>query len=336
MQTSQRRYLWIAILILAMAVTAAPRFDRHDLGPIKYLTGRTEGHVSAGDSPYYTNYVEYFRGQSTLDETIIPFRYRPVTPFLASLLPVDSAMTSLNIINLLLLYLGLWCMVKLLLHLGFSFDWAAVGGLLYAASFPVLYYGCTGYVDASAIGLITVGTWLVFTERWWQLAVLLAIGAATKEIVVLVVPVAFGYLAVRRGRWFIIPAILSAAFLIPTYLVRTLVTQGDGYYWTPGLETLIHNLRFRAIASSALSFGISGLLSLGLFVYFRKVVNVAGYKHLVPLFFGVGFTVLLLIYSMLTAYTDGRFVWPMITFTIPLGLWVLRDGILAQRRPASE
>jgi hypothetical protein len=49
-------------------------------------------------------------------------------------------------------------------------------------------------------------------------------------------------------------------------------------------------------------------------------------RTIAPLAFGVSLTFLLVGYSMLGAYTDGRFMWPVCVFTIPIALWVIRDG----------
>lgn len=320
------------VLVLSLAMVSFPRFNCQDIGPLKYLTGRNpDGTPSLGDAPQYINYVKYFRGQTTIEETIVPFRYRPLAPFLASFLPVESPMTALNLINLLSLYIGLYFLFRFLRLLGFNIEYAVLGGMMFTVSFPVLYYATTGYVDSAVMGIIMAGTYLVYRDEWLWLMLLVIIGAAVKEVAVLVVPVAFSYLVVHRKRWFAIPAVLIIAFATTTTIIHKVVTTGNEYYWVPELERFSSNMRFRTIASLLLTFGIPGIVSLGFFRYRQRITETAGCMNLVPLFFGIIFTFLLVLFSMLTAYTDGRFMWPIIFYTIPIALWVLRDGILARR-----
>ena len=327
----------IVVLGLSLAFISFPRFDCQDLGPLKYVTGHNpDGSRSIGDAVHYVNYVEYFRGQESIQETIVPFRYRPLVPLLASLIPADSPMTALNLVNLVALYISLLFLFSFLRLLGFSFHYAGLGGLLYTISFPMLYYATTGYVDSVAMAVIIAGTYLVYRERWLSLTLLLMVGAAVKEVVVLVVPIAFGYLLIRRKQWFIIPALLTVSFVAATIIIRKLVSTGDGYYWAPALTTFVGNLRFRALASMALTFGLPGFISLAAFRFRKEITATAGLANLVPLLFGMAFTLLLVMYSMLSAYADGRFVWPITFYTIPLALWVIRDGIsLRQSRTAT-
>ncbi len=341
MTVSLRRKTWILLLAVSLAVTAFPRFNNQDLGPLKSLTGRNAGGTpSLGDAPQYINYVEYFRGEASIDGTVVPFRYRPLAPYIASWLPVHNPMTAINIVNLLSLYIALYFLFRFLRLLGFSFQLAVLGGLMFSVSFPVLYYGTTGCVDAPAMAVIMAGTYLVFREKWVSLLLLIIVGTAIKEMVLLLVPVAFGYLFSRRGRWFLIPAVLTVACAATMIIIRqTVITSGDGYYWIPNIASSLANIRLRAAASIGLTFGIPGVIALGFFRYWSKIISSAGYTNLIPMVCGIaaGFSLVLL--SAFTAYTDGRFLWPGTFYLIPIALWVTRDGLLsgsAELEPQKE
>lgn len=325
MTSNLKKRIWIVTLILSLAVVSYPRFNLQDIGPIKDLVGKKDGVRSMGDAPFYTNYVEFFRGKSTLEFTHAPFSFRPVAPLLASILPVESSMTALNIINLLFLYIGLLYLFRLMRLLGFNFNEASLGCLLYSVSFPMFYYSTTGCIDAVAMGIIAVGTYLVYREKWLYLILVLIVGSAVKEVTILVIPVAFGHLLFHRGRWFVIPALLVVVFVVPTIIVRWLVSDGSVYYWSMTTETLFDNLRFRAIASLVLSFGLTGVLSLGFAARYRNLRTTLDQKQLGGLVFGIAFTLILVVYSMLAAYTDGRFIWPLTIFSMPLALWFIRS-----------
>ena len=326
-----KRYIWIIILILSMTLIASLNFNRRKLGPIKHLYGMKNGEFSLGDSPYYTNYVKYFRGEATVDQITVPFLYRPLVPFLASLLPIQSPMTAINIINLFSLYIALFFLFHLLKSFEFSFNYAILGGFMFSISFPVFYYSTDGCIDTLAICLLTIGTSLIYREKWFYLCVVLILGSAVKEIVILLIPIAFGYLIIQRKCWIIIPTILTIAFLLPMFLIRSFFSEAGTYYWIPNFHTFFGNLRLRAFLSIILSFGVPGILSLGFPIYYKKIQNTFNIKYLFPLYVGIFSTILLVIYSMFSAYADGRFIWPMNIFTIPISLWILRDGILIMR-----
>jgi len=311
-------------LVISVALVAYPRFDRQDASIIKELVGQHNGHALPGDSPYYTNYVEYFRGKAPIDSVILPFRYRPLVPFIASLLPVKSPMTSINIINLLALYITVLYLFLLLRALGFCFNYALCGSFMFTISFPVFYYGTVGCIDPVIICLLTIGTYLIYRSSWPLLVALVTAGGLAKEIIVLLIPVALAYLWVNKREWKLKTLILCIGFVIPIVVVRKIFIETGEFYWIPSLDTFASNIRLRAILSILLTLGIPGLLALGAVVHYRDFKPRLNGTVVVPLLIGILFTLFLVIYSMLTAYTDGRFIWPMVIYTIPFALWEIR------------
>jgi hypothetical protein len=332
---SNTRLIWIAAVVVSLAVVAFPRFDRQDIGFIKDYTGKVDGHSSFGDAVYYMNYVDFFRGKCDIGSVDLPFRYRPLIPFMASVLPIESPITAIDVLNLLALYATLLVLYLLLRHLGFSFELAMTGCLLYSVSFPVFYLSTTGYLEACSMFSIALGSYCIFREKWFLVALLIAAGTLVKEVVVLLVPVAFVYLLAKRigiGKTLALSAIFSAAFFIPTAIIKSVFRESGDFYWIPNVQTLLDNLRPRAVASILMSFGLPGIGAIVFLLGFRRFSKGIDLGSLLPLLSGLLVTLMLLVFAMVTAYADGRFAWPSTIFTIPLTLWVIKSIREGRRR----
>ncbi|MBU1469745.1 MAG: hypothetical protein ABIK83_10080 [Candidatus Zixiibacteriota bacterium] len=325
MHTSGVKTIWIAVLIVTVALVAFPRFDRQDIGPIGKFTGKIDGKPSLGDAVFYMNYVDYFRGNAELEDVELPFRYRPLIPMMASILPIESPMTAINVINVIALYLTIFVLFKLFQKLGFDFGLSLIGCFLYAVSFPVFYMSTTGYLEACSMCLLATGTYLVFCRRWLFLLLTLVAGLFVKEVVVLLIPIAVVYLWINKSGWKTL-LIWSIVFVGAFVFVTAMMKEMFGHYiWIPNVETLLFNLRPRALFSLGLSFGLPGVLAVIFFLRYRRLSARIGSGILLPIFTGILFTLLLVVYSMVTAYADGRYIWPAVVFTIPLSLWVIED-----------
>lgn len=325
MSTSGSRTIWIAVLIITVALVAFPRFDRQDIGPIGKFTGKIDGRPSLGDAIFYISYVDYFRGNAELEDVELPFRYRPLIPMIASVLPVESTMTAINVVNLVALYLTILALFKLFRKLGFRFKFALVGCFLYAVSFPVFYMSTTGYLEACSMCLLAAGVYFIFCRRWYLVLLTLAAGLFVKEVVVLLIPVALAYMWSNKAGWkklSIWAIVYTGAFVFITAMMKEIFGH---YIWVPNVETLMFNLRLRALFSLGLSFGLPGLLAIVFLFKYRRLSARVGQRALLPMLTGILFTLLLIAYSMVTAYTDGRFIWPAVIFTIPLSMWVIED-----------
>jgi hypothetical protein len=295
------------------------------------FTGKVDGKQSYGDALYYMAYVEYFRGEGPLREVPLPFLYRPLIPFVASILPIESSLTALNVVNLGALYITVLFLYLLLRNFGFDFSYALIGCFLYAVSFPVFYMSTTGYLEACAMCMLTVGCYLAFKKRWVLLALAIMVGVSIKEVIAILIPVAIVYSAAigsSRGKIAARSLVLILAFALPTAVLKFAFKGAGDFYWVPNIPTLIDNLRIRALLSLLLTFGLPGLLSILFAVRFRRMYAYVDRRFLLPILTGIMFTLILVMYSMLTAHTDGRFIWPMTIFTIPLSLWVIRHSSL--------
>ncbi|HRR43122.1 MAG TPA: hypothetical protein P5224_01130 [Mesotoga sp.] len=256
--------LLIGFLTVLLVLICLPRFDRRDLGLIGGLT--TDGKAATEqlyDASYYVEYLELFRGipAKTLKA---PFSYRPLVPFLGSLLPFKP-MTSINIVNLAFLFIGLVFLHLTLLFVGVSTKLKFFGDLLYVVSFPVFYYGTIGLVDPAAIGLLFLCLFLVLREKLILLVLALGLGIFAKETVVIIVPFFFGYLLLFKRISLassLSKSIILAVYVFGLMLLIRAISPGTGeYLWKLSADKIAFNLsRPRTYLSIILSFGFLGLL----------------------------------------------------------------------------
>jgi hypothetical protein len=268
------------------------------------------------DSYTYVQYVNYYNGENVESEVTKPYSFRFLVPLLASLLPFDS-FTSLNIICLSTEILGLLFLMKVLALLCFRPKTIFITSFLYAFSFPVFYYGVVGLLDAPAIFLIILGVYLTLRKQLIPLIITMVIAAMANEKAVLLLPFYFFFNMKEIGfkRSFINSTILFIAFVITTLIVRANTINADsGFMWAVSSSSLIDNLtRLRTYISLALTGGIPLLI----FVLTYKNID---FKQSHNFAFGMGaiFVVLMIIYSLTAAYTDGRFAWYLYPFLLPL------------------
>lgn len=334
MEIWKQHILPLTALALCLVLVTLPRFDRQDIG-VRAMTGdarAAEGQVS--DAAYYVAFVEYYRGAEHLSAALgPPFTYRPLVPFIASLLPA-APMTAINLVNEAFLLLALFALYGILADLKLERRLRLLGCALFVFSFPTFYYGAIGYVDPVLIGLLTVGTLAVLKERWALLAVVLLAGIAAKETILLLLPVAAAAMHFRGGRREHKLALLGITVLAIAMIgaLRSTAPFGGSYIWLPSAERLFDNLsRPRAWLSFALTFGIPGVLSLYV-IRFRGADWFAAHRPAIRTL-GVGLLLSfgLFAFSLLSAYADGRFIWPSYPFTIPLAM-LAAQGWLQRRR----
>lgn len=268
------------------------------------------------DSYNYVQYVNYYNGEDVSDEITKPYTYRFLIPLLASLLPFDS-FTSLNLINLSCEILTVLYLMYIFGAMGFSQKVQLFGGLIFAVSFPVFYYGVVGLLDAPAILLITMGIYYVMRGNLIILASLLAIGAMVNEKSILLIPFFFAFtLKEKNVKTSVIQStVLSLVFVITNLVVRKLTINADSQFiWTISLDSLLYNLgRVRTYISLLLTGGVPLALLLYSLPKFKQSENPN-----FALLIGVLMVILMIIYSLTAAYTDGRFMWYIYPFALPL------------------
>lgn len=318
------------ILLVSFVIIVYPRFNGNDIGLIKPFVGGQEG-VRSPDVQNYINYTNYFHGTLPIDSLEAPFSYRPAVPFLASLLPLPP-LTAVVMVNILASLISVVCIYYLLTHHGFHHGLCMIGCLLFIVSFPLMYYSSAGYIDASAICVITTITTAAVTSRYAILPLLFVIGALVKEVTIISFPLVIVYVFYQRkqighGKAAVILCLSIAAFLLTSFLVRSQMTIGHGYLWKPSMQSIQENLvRPKTYISFLLTLGIVGFAGFAQIFYDLKSrvgvplrTFVSEYQY-TPYLAGISASFALSLYAVVSAYADGRFVWTSYPFLIPLAV----------------
>jgi hypothetical protein len=305
-----------------MFLVALPRFNWRDLPqPFNQFVGE-----KPFDVKQYEKYVEYFRGDKNLtNELEGPFSYRPLVPLLASLFPFKP-LTSLNLVNLLFLTLSLIYLIKLQRELGFNEKEIIIGNLIFIFSFPLFYYATSGYIDASLVGIMLISNYYLMTNRYLLFILSFTIGIFIKETIIILLPVSTVYYLLNEKTRikFVKISVPIILYFIIIGVIRNLAPQKEIYVWKPSYEILEYNLlRIKTYITFILSLGIPGLLSS--YIVFTEKRKTVPKEIFYPLLTGILFSILLWLYSLFAAYSDGRQLWTSYVFAIPLTCYLLTN-----------
>lgn len=316
----------LLMLCCLLILFTLPRFN----GGEKILNAITsiKPGESSLDGKIYMHMTSYFRGEAELSQLTPPYTYRPLAPFLAAQLPFD-AKTSVNVLNIIFLMIAIFFLYAILSWFKFDFRLKIIGCLLFIISFPTFYYASVGYIDPVFISLLTIGLYLILRNKWIYLALLIIIGVFVKETVILLLPLMFIYLFQSKKIFKKEALIMILIFFfssIAYYFSRRIIPLNPNLAWVPSKDLLIMNLlRPRTYISFLLSFGIPGVLSLFIFSFRSSVWFKERWKETQVLISGVILALLLSVYSLFSAFTDGRFIWVAYPFAIPLSIIVLDE-----------
>jgi hypothetical protein len=342
-----RKMLPLVMLSILLVIVMLPRFNRRDAG-FSTITGGTHGSFIADDGTryaqpadawFYLEYVKYFRNTPAGDviAPVAPFCRRPLCPLLASLLPFNE-MTSLNIVNIgmLLASLAVLAAVMGLLNVSAFAGYGAL--LLFVFSFPTFYYGAIGYVDPALVFFLSLGVWALITRQRTIFIVCMFIGVFAKEGIALLLPVAAA-VAVQSGfrRRETVTALAGiAGWGMAMALLSFTLGDQRHFVWIPDPERVAGNLlRFRSLFSMMASFGIPGVFGTAFLLQRLRDRNLIAVPCIEILATGFILSLLFCCFGIATVYADGRCLWPMYPFAIPLSaLWL--DRMVATLRITSK
>ncbi len=262
------------------------------------------------DSSYYLDMVEFFSGTLTGSELIAPFCYRPMMPFLASLLPLEVA-TSFALINLLFLVLIGWVIFYTSLKRNPNPSIAFLTTLVFIVSLLYLFYGAVVLVDPGAVFFLSVAYYYITEEgHSVKITILLSLGVLFKEVALVGVVT---FLLYRKFKsWWLM------AFPLGIYAILRIIipSSNPGFVWSFHLDNVV------AYGSGTLKtflFGMTPFLILVILAYLawrrgglngnrtRNWLIAAGIPALAYLILGLFF-----------AHFDARFFWPIDLMLIPL------------------
>ena len=145
----------------------------------------------------------------------------------------------------------------------------------------------------------------------------LVFGAMTSEKAVLALPFFFFFRFKESGfkKSFLFSVLLFSIFVITSLVVRTNTINADStFLWSVNFESLFFNLgRIRTY----ISLGLTGGLPLIILLIAIPKIDFSK-SHNIAFLAGAFFVILMIIYSFLAAYTDGRFMWYIYPFALPL------------------
>ena len=326
---------YFVLLSISLIIICLPRLNQNDIGFIKKFIGKgdknheflADGQAVSFDVYQYITYVKYFRDQKTADSLEAPFSYRPVVPFLASYIPANPMM-ALNLINILSLVVGLIYLILILWDLGFNTHLQFAGGIFYVFSFPVFYNGAIGLIDPLSLCLILIGLYYLLKQKYWLTSFSIIIGIFTKENIVLLLPFIFGLFAMNKSSiknklqiGLLLFILLSLILILP----RFIDPSHHSYVWSPSFGLLVANIsRPKTYLSFLLTFGFIGILAV--VICWKYWFGDHHYNpKLLPFILGFVGALAYYGYSLVSAYSDGRFVWMSYPFSIPLTLYYLQS-----------
>ncbi|MBS1493872.1 MAG: hypothetical protein JST55_10185 [Bacteroidetes bacterium] len=336
-----RTLLLFLVLIISILILSFPRFNQQDLFGLKNFTGKAEeynisrGYYLSGDAVDYLYAVKFYRGEIDRKELKTPYVYRVMVPFIASFLPIKDALTSLNVLNILLYLTSIFFLYFLILDLGINKKYALIGIYLFGISFFPFYYLTFGNVDSGVILFVIIGLNAIIKRNNFLFFVALISGILVKETAFVLIPFYFIFqfifrntLTIKKTDVLFYIFVIIVPFLAMTF-IRIVFSDLPQYFWTPSINLILSNLvRVKAYFSPFLTLGVPGGVSIiFLYLYFKKKLRIrfsdsfdnSEQLKLLNYFisiFSVSF--LLGMYAYLAAVADGRAFMSMFIVSIIL------------------
>jgi hypothetical protein len=181
------------VLLLCLGVSISLVYfpvTKYDL--LDPATGGREGDVA--------QYTRMSQG-APLTSIPKPYRYRVLTPWLASMVPflppavtqfydIDASKTlkfKFGVVNLVGMTLAAWTLHLLCRRLGYSARESLLGSLLFLTSFHVVNYAGLPLVDAWGYFFLVLSVLAMVQDRLWLLCAAMLVGMIEKETTALVV-----------------------------------------------------------------------------------------------------------------------------------------------------
>ncbi len=307
----KKYYLYI---LLALAAVLFLRFNRQDL-LIKDIVG-----IVGGDHHQYYALVDYFRGEAPFWYADAPFNKRLLVPLSASMLPFERGF-SLNLTNAIILFLGFSFAFRTLYRHFVKPKIAFYIVLLHIFSFPVFYYSVIGFIDAALVGWMMMSFALLVERRYGWFCFAVAVGVFLKESIIILFACGLLYFVIVRN-WkqaALLVLLYAAAYLLQLEIMQ-LLNYGIPYTysWSIEIETLQKNL---ARPRTYLSFILSAYPSLlifafGIYYYFKNKYIEQDKTIVLVCLAGIVLVLGMYVYSLFVAYSDGRFLYPAIAFSV--------------------
>jgi len=272
------------------------------------------------DSLAYFNTARYLRGELPFSALVAPFPYRVTMPALAALMPGDvrQAFAMLN----WLATAGTAIVLSYVVHAaGGNRRQTVLAGILFIFSVPTFWYAPYLLTDPGAIfGKSVFVLGVVTCQPWVALAgALFATSVREENILLLGWLLVFGQVGLVRGA---IALAVAALWLVS---VRWWLFSGlPSYVWVPNTGTVIAALHdHRALMS---------LISAAMIVI---PLAVLGWKRIPDRLKPLKGLLLMMaippIYAALSVRIEGRAIWSLYPFLIPIAVFARLPWLTAQK-----
>lgn len=261
------------------------------------------------DSQAYFDTARYLRGELDKSQLRAPFPYRILVPAMAAGLPGDLRNT-FAALNWLLMTAAASLCVAAVLRAGLGSKRALAAGLLMLVSLPTAWYAPYLLVDPGSVCARAAFVLALLCGQPWLAALAGLAGTAVREENILLLA---WLLAVRRIAFLPGLAALAVAGAWIIALRWWLLAGLPGYTWEPSWWSFTHNLKdVKAMASVVLTSLVVVPLAVG--AWRRAPPALAPLRSLLVLM------ALPPLYAMLCVRIDGRAVWGLYPFLIPLAV----------------
>jgi hypothetical protein len=324
MAISERRFL--VILAVLTILMAGPRFAH-----------------TTPDSGYYLALARYFQTGTGRESLTAPYVYRLLVPWIASFGPASTMGINMAVISVLCTLGAYGFFYRLMRYLIADGAAIRIGMLLLVISFPTFNYASAVLTDAAGFLCLVMTVYLLLRRRLWLFTLAASVSVLTRESNLVLVLAFWIYLMLAR-RWVVYPRPRSWHYLLGLIpiglylLVRAGFADLRSYYWVPTLRMLIANL-LRPVSWATFLLALApplGVILVGSWRAREEFLERLRQwdDHQRAVMAAVGLACLMLLgYSLLSAFMSGRFVWPLYIVLIPLAAQAVRATGWISRLP---
>lgn len=299
----------LSLCLIASTLWMLPRFGRADsvFGfSFRHLTTST-----IGDAEQYIYMVEWFRGGAL--HAVWPWALRPVSPWLASLLPMD-AMSGLALVGLVGALAAVAAVFLICRHVGADIPAATIATLCFGLSFPMFYYSTVGMVDGISLGLSAIAVLLTVRRQYVWCALAMGIAVLNKETTLatlsFVVPM---IIYQEQQQWHVgaravvgvILAALAGYWISRNLFAAPLIEHGYWKLWRWSIF-LTNFERPRFYLTQIGGLGVQSFIVIALWL---REFSLRPAYWLDPWKLGLAGCGAIMLYSMQDGMTDGRYLW---------------------------
>ncbi|MFC0253623.1 hypothetical protein ACFFJK_17125 [Massilia consociata] len=263
------------------------------------------------DSQAYYDTARYLRGEIPASQLVAPFPYRLLVPAIAAIIPGDLR-NGFAALNWVLVTSAACLMSAAVLRAGLGHRRAIAAGLLMIVSLPTFWYAPYLLVDPGSVAARAAFVLAVLAGQPWLAALAGLVGTAVREenILLLVWLVAMRRIAIVPGL-----AFLAAAGAWTVAVRWWLITGLPGYTWEPSWWTVNHALR-----------DVRSLLSIAGTAFLVVPLAVLGWRAAPRALRSLGSLLFLMalppLYAALCVRVDGRMIWGLYPFLVPIAVCV--------------